>query len=67
MTREEAKNRYNGMPIVFQVIDKIYDELESRICENCKEFSVNTSGFSECNILNVTISKDFGCNKWQQK
>jgi hypothetical protein len=31
MTREEAKEIYNGIPIAFQIIDKIYDAHEAEI------------------------------------
>jgi hypothetical protein len=78
MTREETKNLYNGMPIVFQVIDKIYDYFESRTCENCTyRIESDYSGWSECNkccseeIVYGTndgvVSSSFGCNNFEKK
>lgn len=62
------------------IIDKIYDDFESRTCESCKywnpsEESIlesNGDGYIDCDIVyaesNGTINKsNFCCNKWEQK
>ena len=71
MTREEAWE----LSEVFgtEIIDKIYDDFESRTCENCKHFID-----SECMVIGDwdcyydspaqwTPPKDFGCNKFVRK
>lgn len=64
MTREEAKellkkdNRYG----IDWIIDDIYDDFESRVCENCKHKTNR-----ECNTIIDYFGKDFGCNKFERK
>ena len=90
MTREEVKDllfRFvkRGMTmknISFEMaIDEIYDEIESRTCENCKYYEERIQGMGECNNIiyegfsvglvydydNMFLPKDFGCNKWESK
>ena len=82
MTREEAKHlfykinmssvRRGEYPVesAKETIDKIYDDFESRTCENCK---YNLNGI-ECNCnesvvewLDTDTFPDFGCNKFERK
>jgi len=77
MNREEALNgtpaieHYKGAA-VFRLIHAIYDDFESRICENCKHLQNG-----ECSIINDwdcyndspaqwMPPKDFGCNKYEK-
>ena len=75
MTREEAKEEFNnyGYTISEQnkIIDKIYDDIESRTCENCicwdsVEFSALKT-ISYCRFLNVGTKNTFGCNEWESR
>lgn len=81
MTREEAKDSLfrfierdmTMKNISFEIaIDAIYDDFESRICENCKYSSVIQGtdrlfcGCDEAEQL-PTVNKDFGCNKFERK
>lgn len=70
MTREEAKQEYwitDGDNNVDEVIDSIYDDFESRTCENCKHNSIGT--FCEKDIRRPLIAGyvdiKFGCNKFK--
>lgn len=56
------------------VINKIYDDFDSRICENCKFFDIkdiDSNGFSYCDLGVKTSYKDcvcktFGCNDFER-
>lgn len=57
---------------VLGFIDKIYDDFESKTCENCKHFDSHSSVCFEPKICEdnsgyVRITKDFGCNKYEPK
>ena len=83
MTRDEAINgicniRNNiSFEISKVVVNKIYDDFESRTCDNCKWFDIDESidpnnHFGWCNnkesccVSNIcTLS--FGCNEWESK
>lgn len=85
MTREEAKaehDRHNSLQFVescavmesdevLKLIDEIYDDFESRTCENCKhgEYEKNIKGIY-CSFVNYCgsdyMEKDFGCNKFER-
>ena len=90
MKREEAKDLLfnfveKGMTmknVSFEMaIDEIYDDLESRTCENCKHYQeIEWYGkeIIHCTKLSDTWGsmasehifnegKDFGCNRWEQK
>jgi hypothetical protein len=72
MTREEAKDRYSGIPIVFQVIDSIYDDFDARTCESCKYWGYSTkeSMYEDCNfgLIDHSYNPDsFGCSQWESK
>jgi hypothetical protein len=84
MTRESIKeeNKSNAQSIpygewgIFQedveyIIDKIYDDFESRTCENCKHY-INKPIISYCNNdnsmaynLEENLVRSDGCNKWE--
>ena len=81
MTREEAKEFEYSLDVdgyyykdVELIIDKIYDDFESRTCENCTYLYRPdlTNGIYRCENNVVTIEDgeielDFGCNKWEAK
>jgi len=82
MTREEAKERierYCGdNPIyvfvkkyISSLIDEIYDDSESRICENCEHWSEEKKQcFNEESIAFTSqeaVYYDDGCNKFVRK
>ena len=88
MTREEAKDlieiEYDSLDNYCDsnhcsVIDQIYDDFESRTCENCKYVENSGQTYStavqKCKLgigdINewgsVFCSKDFGCNKFERK
>ena len=83
MTREEAKSKLTcygysqNKPLAdYKVIDQIYDDIESRICENCKHYNMDTAVYY-CDTYDIvminddntirTVDKDFGCNKFVRK
>jgi len=50
-----------------QCIVDIDNEIKSRTCENCRYFKNNYGGFAVCSeIGNTTVSKDFGCNRFER-
>ena len=73
MTREEAygEARIGGQTrdlTIFDVdviIDKIYDDFESRNCRNCKHWTYTTM---ECDIIkSIRPNEPFACNQWKGK
>ncbi|NPA45141.1 MAG: hypothetical protein GXO49_06395 [Chlorobi bacterium] len=86
MTREDAniyllnnsvldENENTVVPYILaiEIIDKIYEDFESGICENCRFYS-NT--YKTCNnikntkMLGFTLTEidfDFGCNRFEKK
>lgn len=74
MTREEAKQLnqildFDGMD---ELLDEIYDDFESRTCENCKHWNANTKhklvgSCSASENFRGGCLKNFGCNKWEAK
>jgi len=79
MTREIAKKCLSDeLTNNDKIVDKIYDDFESRICENCIHFikdkfnnNENTciSGCGDIAIGFDTVycSSDFGCIEWESK
>lgn len=83
MTREEAHNKmydvwsdeihYRSKPT--DVMNEVYDDFESRTCENCKYANIcpdggNTSAtVNDCEMIKLTFYdyEDFGCNKFERK
>ena len=83
MNREEAYNIDILTSTGFNskiLVDKIYDDLESRTCENCKHSSIAEDtwsgkvvsmfcdlGIGEWETCDVMMtSPSFGCNKWEK-
>jgi len=80
MTREEAQTfHYNSMPVdgvinqfdVSMKINEIYDDFESRICENCEHYFENGKQCLNEESIAFTsqeaIYYDDGCNKFKRK
>ena len=80
MTREKAKKHYMKIKnsaldeIALNVIDDIYDEFESRTCENCEYYRVDilfskkwdcTKNIPSQKVVNFP-PKDFGCNSFKR-
>ncbi len=72
MKREEAhkllSSHYSGH--IRQGINSIYDDIESRTCENCKYLSnIYVGGGCEKLIgeYHFIPPKNFGCNKFERK
>ena len=79
MTREEAQDRWiksNNSFDTLTLVNDIYDDFESRTCENCKHYS---SGYCPANVfyiynelidkdeeIHLQCNKDFGCNKFEK-
>lgn len=54
------------------IINEIYDDFESRTCENCKRYvPMKWTDFdNKCASMENKVShvdKDFGCNKFERK
>lgn len=84
MKREEAKHLlqwnidYNeSIEYNESIIDEVFDDFESRVCENCKYFIWNdryVTDYGTCEKgIGITfrgdceVNKDFGCNKFISK
>jgi len=84
MTRQEYKDKLikgheQTISVAMNIaltIDKIFDDLESRVCENCKFCSREGFGGFVCTneeIANMSLSgwrkvnKNFGCNKFERR
>ena len=76
MNREEALRVVNrNYPYGYSqtnndLINKIYNDFESRTCENCRYFKPSHKAYkyAACEEIGyVTVPNDFGCNKWEQK
>jgi len=75
MTREEARlyaDSYMGVyggRLVDEIVQTIFDEFESRTCENCK-YIKGKDKTSECvfgYLPDNMYEYDFGCNKWEKR
>lgn len=70
MTREEAKEYYKNIASPY-VINEIYDDFESRTCENCKYCIDDGSSGYVCkgmsDVIHISSIDDFGCNKFERK
>ena len=75
MTRGEAKATKVNVDLdylskrqyaqLMSVIDNIYDDFESRICENCR-YSNPVSYICQ-ELGGLQLDKDFGCNQFSCK
>jgi hypothetical protein len=72
----EIDSKYIHRKAVINFVDEIYNDFESRTCENCKHWNGN----EECELLVydycindycddrcITTSPSFSCNKWEDK
>jgi len=78
MTREEAKDKvrdielYNSeYAILDKLIDKIYNDFENRLCQNCSHNHIiidNKSNptYNFCSLFNL-VGFEVGCNKFNTK
>lgn len=73
MTREEAKNKFlDGTGYDTdkeEMISAVYDDFESRTCENCSFVEMMDDGkeVSGCPFLGSHYPHNgFGCNKWEK-
>ena len=70
MTREKARDAVIlaiTADIKLALIDKIYDDFESRVCENCKHHKYIEKSYRMCNKLEIATSSDFGCNRFERR
>ena len=70
MTRKEAYERNNCGDD--EIVDIIFDDLESKTCENCKYWDGECSElcyFTDGGWTNnyFETDKDFSCNKWEKR
>jgi hypothetical protein len=75
MTREEVffevlKNR-DGEVIeygkVYEIINEIYDDFESRVCKNCFYYFEGTCVCDESPLVTEIVDENYGCNKFKEK
>lgn len=55
------------------LIKNIYDDFESRTCENCKHGGLSTMGYTDCLNRNVNhlwqdkkLPDDMSCKRWEK-
>ena len=65
------KREYNIVRnAIIDTLIKIYDDIESRVCENCKYFTYKDDNYNYCDkypLLNGFVKNDFGCNRFKRK
>lgn len=74
MDRDEAHNElptinsYTQWVEIHDVVDKIYDDFESRICENCKFYEKNPNICCNSNsrLWAEVVDNNFGCNQFEE-
>lgn len=52
---------------VRQLLNEVYDDFDSRTCDNCKWHTDIEKSYRYCDVVGVGTSNDFGCNKWEAK
>ena len=82
MTREETKilflDKFNfkseeQIGAVMDIIDKIFDDFENKICKNCKHIKTTYAPICDLGVVsqglfgNGIVTLDFGCNKFEAK
>ena len=71
MTRDDYKARYRPAkkPQHFHdaLIDDIYDDFESRTCENCTYSEDIEKSYERCEELGINVGRDFGCSLFKRK
>ncbi len=77
--QKEAKELSIGVDLIFTIdsfIDKIYSDINSQTCENCKWYIFDAyfkSDNKDCaaNLMAQSVvsfpPKDFGCNRFESK
>ena len=74
--KKATKNHYND---IAQAVNDIYDDVESRTCENCKHLNMSKFHFNEgggdmyipCELIYVETTgantlQEFGCNMFER-
>ena len=70
MNREEAKNQVysfvhdDSIESIQEFIDLIYNSIDAKRCENCKEY-YSKPGY--CEFLGINVDADFGCRDFVKK
>ena len=71
MTREKARDAVIlaiTADIKLALIDKIYDDFESRVCENCEYYSrIGSCENKESYCFDQLVYDDFGCNRFERR
>ncbi len=49
------------------ILDAVYDDFESRTCENCKHYNNMCEYGITAPLFSEITYKDFGCNKFERK
>ena len=72
----KCDNKHDTMDLTLQIIEDIFNDFESRVCENCKWYILDT--YFDMNSFDCMANdkgqtvvsfppKDFGCNKFIRK
>ena len=59
--KDATHNMYNDTR---KALDDIYDDIDARLCENCKAYAPQAG---HCVTLDKYFEQDFGCNKFERK
>ena len=68
----DTNNKDSTFVLGYRLIDKIYDDFESRTCENCK-YNIATANedIMWCNnsdaLEDFEVFANFGCNKFERR
>ena len=56
---------------MIRFIDKIYDDMDKRICSNCKHYDYGYCSIltfpSDADTTELEVSETFGCSEWEDK
>ncbi len=64
MTRKEALSREKSD--WKNTVDKIYDDFENQVCEDCEHFTKTTCPIIEMEAYDE-VKNPFGCNRFKEK
>jgi len=56
-----------GVEVSKNMVNKIFDHFESRVCKNCKHYRYIGKTFKRCNSLKMTIADDWYCGDFIHK